>query len=290
LLPLMNASIQVLIHAEKNICVEIAPDNIAQILMNLCINARDAMPTGGNIIIEVKQEKTQAVIRVVDTGMGIPEEIQNKIFDPFFTTKDPGKGTGLGLSLVYGLVKGMNGEIHVESKRGIGTIFSISLPTTNKEPDVYSFVENEDGTIQLQGITALIAEDEPELLNLISGMLEEMGAKVLRAQNGNEALLLQEDYEGDIDFLLTDVVMPELNGVKLAELFIACRPESKVMFMSGYPAHGPMAPVQIPDGVMLMPKPIDYSKLSKIITKILKDGNDNFSYNWRALTGQWKTI
>jgi DNA-binding NtrC family response regulator len=128
---------------------------------------------------------------------------------------------------------------------------------------------------RVDGLTALIAEDEPELLKLVSQMLEDIGVHVLRAGNGNQALMIQEDYEGDIDFLLTDVVMPELNGVKLAELFQACRPESKVLFMSGYPANGQMARVNLPEDALLMPKPVNFEALKSVVRSLAASGNDN---------------
>lgn len=288
--PLMDASIALSINAEEQVFVEVAPDNICQILLNVCINSRDAMPNGGNLIIEcARTDDGRAKLQIIDTGCGMPPEVIAKMFDPFFTTKDQGKGTGLGLSMVYGLVKDMKGEITVSSKPGEGTVLTIFLPLSDKKPNVHEMIEDTDGNIQLKGFTALVAEDEPDLLDLVSGMIEEMGATVLKASNGNEALMIQEDYDGEIDFLLTDVVMPELNGVRLAEMFEACRPDSKILFMSGYPANGQMARVPVPEGAYLMPKPVDFDKLSALVKSMLKGQNENTRDRWKILTGHWKS-
>ncbi len=288
--PLLDASISLTIMAEEDVFITAPPDNICQILLNLCINSRDAMPEGGTLSIECsKTQNARAVLRVTDTGEGIPPEIKAKIFDPFFTTKDQGKGTGLGLSMVYGLVKDMRGEIDVSSKSGEGTAFIITLPLSEKRPPLHEVTEDESGNIRLDGFTALIAEDEPALLDLVSGMVEEMGIKVLRASNGNEALMIQDEYEGDIDFLLTDVVMPELNGVKLAELFGSVRPESRVMFMSGYPANGQMARVSLPDSAFFMPKPVEFNKLCEVLKTMTDEHSSTLKERWRVLSGQWKS-
>lgn len=287
--PLLDASIALTITAEEDVFVTAPPDNFCQILLNLCINSRDAMPDGGNLSIDcAKTRNARAILRVTDTGEGIPAEIRAKIFDPFFTTKDQGKGTGLGLSMVYGLVKDMKGDIDVVSKKGEGASFTITLPLSEKRPPLHEITEDENGNIRLDGFTALIAEDEPALLDLVSGMVEEMGIKVLRATNGNEALMIQDNYDGDIDFLLTDVVMPELNGVKLAELFGHVRPESRVMFMSGYPANGQMARVSLPDSAFFMPKPVEFNKLCEVLKTMTDEHRSALSERWRVLSGQWK--
>lgn len=287
--PLMDASIALSIKTEYGVYVQVAPDNICQILLNLCVNARDAMPDGGNLIVEAgRTEQNEAVLRIIDTGCGMPPEVKAKMFDPFFTTKDQGKGTGLGLSMVYGLVKDMKGNIEVASKVGQGTSITIYLPLSALKPPVRNVVEDEQGNIHLEGFTALVAEDEPDLLNILSDMLQEMGIHVLRASNGNEALMIQEDYDGEIDFLLTDVVMPEMNGVKLAELFESVRPDSRVMYMSGYPANNLMHRAKLPEDAVMMSKPIDMEKLSSIIRMLAKNPDKDIKDHWSAVTGQWR--
>ncbi len=289
--PLMDASISLSLHADMDIMVEVPPDNICQILMNLCINSRDAMPGGGNLIIEAtkSQDGDNALLRIIDTGIGMTPDVRARMFDPFFTTKDQGKGTGLGLSMVYGLVKDMKGDIEVVSKPGSGTAITIRLPISLREKPVHEVIEHEDGSVTLNGFTAMIAEDEPDLLNLLSGMLEDMGMQVLRATNGAEALALQDEYQGDIDFLLTDVVMPEVNGVMLAEMFEAVRPSAKIVFMSGYPTRGQMSRVQVPEGAFLMPKPLDFHKLGVVIKTMAMEQNNYMKERLKKMTGQWKT-
>ncbi len=287
--PLMDASISLNIIAQPDIYIDGTSDNLCQILFNLCINARDAMKDGGNLIVEVrKSEDGIAILEVIDTGCGMTQEVKEKMFDPFYTTKGQGKGTGLGLSMVYSLVQDMNGQIDVTTKLGAGTAIKISFPLSHKISDDITDNHTKAEGRPLNGLTALIAEDEPELLELVSGMMEDIGIHVLKAFNGNEALAVQEEYDGIIDFLLTDVVMPELNGVRLAELFSACRPQSKVMFMSGYPANGQMARVQIPDDAFLMPKPINFDNLKSVVQSLLQSGNDNQTSELKRLTGEWR--
>jgi two-component system cell cycle sensor histidine kinase/response regulator CckA len=288
---LLDASIRLSLSVEDDVYAEASQDNIWQILLNLCTNARDAMPEGGSLIIECRKdlENKKAVIRVLDEGQGIPQDKIEKIFDPFFTTKSQKRGTGLGLSVVYGLVRDMKGDISVESKVGKGAVFTIDLPLKENNSNI-KIMENADGSFRLSGFTALIAEDEPDLLEIISGMMEEMGAKVIRASNGSEALMLQDDFDGNIDFLLTDVVMPEMNGVKLAELFGAVRPDSKVLFMSGYPAQGQMARVPLPEGAYLMPKPINFEQLCNVVKSMIRNDNDNAAVSRiKKITGEWKS-
>ena len=289
--PLIDASIALSVTVEPEVFVTAPSDNICQILLNLCINARDAMPEGGRLSVECgKTRNARAFLRVADTGEGIPQEIRAQIFDPFFTTKMQGKGTGLGLSVVYGLVKDMHGEIEVASKPGEGASFTITLPLSEQRPPVHKITEDENGNMQLEGFTALIAEDEPALLDLVSGMVEDMGARVLRASNGNEALMIQDEYQGDIDFLLTDVVMPELNGVKLAELFESVRPESRVMFMSGYPESGQMARVSLPESAFFMSKPVDFRKLAQTLKKMAEKSEQTLKDGWDGLSAEWNAL
>lgn len=204
--------------------------------------------------------------------MGMPKDVVDRIFDPFFTTKEQGKGTGLGLSMVYGLVKQIGGHIDVFSTLGQGTTMSVYLPLSDKVPKKILGGEDNLSSIRFDGYSVLVAEDEPDLLALVSNMLEDLGMKVLRASNGNEALAVQDDYEGKIDLLLTDVVMPELNGVDLADLLKELRPDVNVIFMSGYPAKGQMARVEIPEDAVFIAKPIEYDALVKVIYTILSSG------------------
>ena len=268
--PLLSNSIKLVIDVEKGLFVECIPDGLAQILMNLVINSRDAMPDGGMIKIIAKKEDPETILlSVIDTGTGLDPKIADKIFDPFFTTKEQGKGTGLGLSMVYGLVQDMKGVIQVESVPGEGTSMNIYLPFSKK--GVIKEMTEADGTIRFEGYTALVAEDEPDLLLIVCRFLEDAGMKVIAAANGAEALVRQDDYEGEIDFLLTDVVMPELNGLKLAELVQAVREDIKVVFMSGFPANGTLAQVDIPDDAILLAKPVAFEKLAAVLKSLLDE-------------------
>ena len=287
--PLVDASIDLAFTpSDENVFVECSPDTITQILMNLVINARDAMPRGGTLIIETRlcdradmppeirkaaQDGAYACLSVIDTGEGMSKEIQARIFDPFFTTKEQGKGTGLGLSMVYGLVKDIGGHIGVNSLPGQGTAMSIYLPVSRSQPQSAAQPAPEDITngMSLKGFTALLAEDEPDILELVSDMLDRMGMNVIKAANGNQALLAQAKHAGSIDLLLTDIVMPEMNGVSLADMLCALRPDMKVIFISGYPAYGGQAKAELPEGAYFMAKPIQYEALAGLIHQRLSN-------------------
>ncbi len=307
LTPLLPASIVCSFDVDtEGLVIDCAVDDITQVMMNLALNARDAMPDGGAITIGSHlceggdvplhiREKTDndklVCFSVKDDGCGIKPEILEKIFDPFFTTKDQGKGTGLGLFMVYGLVKQMSGFIDVDSTPGQGTIFSVFWPLSDKQPTKVmqgSIADVE--SINLEGYTALVAEDEPDLLALVSSMLERLGMTVLAAANGNEALVLQDDHMGDVDLLLTDVVMPELGGVKLAELMQEMRPDTHILFMSGYPAGASETGASLPDGATLIAKPIDYENLARIIFEKLTNKDVNkFIQTDQGRAAHWET-
>jgi CheY-like chemotaxis protein len=210
------------------------------------------------------------------------KEVVERIFDPFFTTKEQGKGTGLGLSMVYGLVKQAGGVIDVESVLGEGTSITVYLPLTDKPPKRLSGSAETPDSIRFDGYTALVAEDEPDLLLLVSSALEELGMEVLSACDGREALVLQDEYEGVIDLLLTDVVMPELNGVDLAEFVQEFRPETHVIFMSGYPDKGQVARVSIPENAVFAAKPIRHDDLAGLVYSKLKGGGGDSGRDCRA--------
>jgi signal transduction histidine kinase/ActR/RegA family two-component response regulator len=221
---------------------------IEQVIMNLAVNARDAMPQGGRLILETAnvdldddylrrhvgaRPGPHVMLAVSDTGTGIPREIQSQIFEPFFTTKEPGKGTGLGLATVYGIVKQSGGYIEVDSEPGRGTTFRIYLPRCDAEP-----VAAERGSRPEVGAggteTILLVEDEEGVRELARDILRASGYTVLEARNGAEALLLCERHQGPLDLLLTDVVMPRMSGRELAERLTPLRPDLSVLYMSGY--------------------------------------------------------
>ncbi|MGB2629261.1 MAG: PAS domain S-box protein [Candidatus Acidiferrum sp.] len=222
---------------------------IEQVIINLAVNARDAMPTGGLLVIQtanaefddsyvVKHEGAKAghyvELAVSDSGIGMDQETIAHIFEPFFTTKGLGQGTGLGLATVYGIVKQSNGYIWVESSLGKGTCFRVFLPRVEEPVTPPSTTPAIDSAAKKGSETILLAEDSESLRKLVSSLLDGHGFKVLAAQNGEEALDVSEKYSGTIHLLLTDVVMPGINGRALAERLRLKRPETKILYMSGY--------------------------------------------------------
>ncbi len=290
LLPLLGVAINIHVDVpEEGVNIKGSAGSLGQILMNFAVNGRDAMADGGDLSIVVKclkpidvpssvRKKVEAeeyvCISVSDTGTGMDDETLKKMFDPFFSTKDQGKGTGLGLSVVYGLAQEMGGVVDVSTVLGKGSKMSLYVPLCNeKQSKNISGSESDLSTICLDGYSVLVAEDEPDLLLLVTNMLEEMGLKVYGASDGDEALvLLDEHIEEGIDILLTDVVMPEMNGVKLAELVSSMSPETKIIFMSGYPANGDMAPVELPENLSFVAKPVDYQALAVLLLNKLREG------------------
>ena len=227
--------------------IKVDPGQIGQVLMNLAINARDAMPHGGNLTIETRTvdfddayvqahlgTKTgrHVMLSVSDTGTGMPPEIVARIFEPFFTTKGVGKGTGLGLAVVYGIISQSGGNIEVESKVGIGTTFKVYFPVTSEK--IHPASKSEEIEIHAGIETILVVEDEESLLEIAKESLESFGYTVLTASSGPDALKLVSANEGTIDLMLTDVVMPGMSGRELADTLKQKLPELKVIFMSGY--------------------------------------------------------
>ena len=221
---------------------------IEQVIMNLAVNARDAMPQGGRLILETAnvdlddeyvrrhvgaRPGPHVMLAVSDTGTGIPHEIQSQIFEPFFTTKEQGKGTGLGLATVYGIVKQSGGYIEVDSEPGQSTTFRVYLPRLDAEP---APVDRSARPAAAAGgtETILLVEDEEGVRELARDILRASGYTVLEARNGPEALLLCERHQGPLDMLLTDVVMPRMSGRELAERLAPLRPDLSVLYMSGY--------------------------------------------------------
>jgi two-component system, cell cycle sensor histidine kinase and response regulator CckA len=223
---------------------------IEQVIMNLVVNARDAMPSGGKLTIETgivqldeqysRRHAVQvssgsyAMLAVTDNGIGMDAETQARIFEPFYTTKEPGKGTGLGLATVYGIVKQSNGVVWVYSELGKGTTFKVYLPLAQTAVEAESPSSAEQGPITGGSETILMVEDEPLLREANREFLEVKGYRVLEASNGAEALQICQTHQGPIDLLLTDVIMPGISGIELAKSVLASRPAIRVVYMSGY--------------------------------------------------------
>lgn len=226
------------------------PSQLDQILVNLCTNARDAIDGVGKIVVETRQESLDkvsssdpdgavsgefVVLTVRDDGRGMDRETLNQIFEPFFTTREAGKGTGLGLATVYGIVRQNNGLIRVRSELGKGSEFRIYLP--RHLGTVEDLAEDHDREIPRgDGETVLLVEDDTEILELGEEMLHALGYRVLAANTPRQALQIVREHAGEIALLITDVVMPEMNGRQMADQILALRPRLKVLFMSGYAA------------------------------------------------------
>ena len=244
------------------------PGHMHQVLMNLAVNARDAMPNGGTLLIETANEpagarqtagqpefRSVAAVRlsVSDTGTGMDEETRKNIFEPFYSTKGS-KGNGLGLATVYGIVKQNQGWIDVSSDPGKGSIFRIYLPRIEgaEEPAV----EGSSVAVPVSGSeTILIVEDEEEVRSFVVQALSSHGYRVLQAAEGNQALTLAERHTGSIDVLLTDVVLPGMNGRDLADRFRIARPKIKVIYTSGYTQDIIANRGVLPDDISYIPKP-----------------------------------
>jgi PAS domain S-box-containing protein len=262
--------------------VEADPGNIEQVILNLVVNARDAMPTGGKLTLEtadvvVDDEFVQAhvgmkpgayvMLAASDTGVGMDAETQKRIFEPFFTTKELGKGTGLGLSTVFGIVQQSGGTIWVYSEPGKGTTFKIYLPRVDGEPEArrsrassYARAGNE---------TVLLVEDEDQVRLIAGRILERQGYRVLVAQDPDEAMKLCETHEGRIDLLLTDVVMPRMSGPDLAERLTGMRPQLKVLCMSGYTDDSIVRHGVLKSGIAYLQKPFTPASLTTKVREVL---------------------
>jgi len=258
------------------------PTQLEQVIMNLVINSRDAMPGGGQVTLETANlvvERAEpggigpgswTVLRVRDTGHGMDAETQSHLFEPFFTTKSPGKGTGLGLSIVYGIVKQSGGEIAVQSEVGKGTVFTICLPHAGAAPAAEPAVqEAAPETASGTGETILLVEDEPGVRKLVRQMLVQQGYQVLEAGSGPEALALVERHPGRIDLLLTDVVMPQINGRELAEQLQSLRPGIKLIYMTGYTEDAVVRHGVVTAGVVCLQKPFLPDTLARKVREVL---------------------
>ena len=265
--------------------VKADPGQLEQVVMNLCVNARDAMPDGGLLRIEMTNVDLDAsdaaqhppmtpgryvMLAVSDTGCGIEKEMMSKIFEPFFTTKELGKGTGLGLATVYGIVKQAGGFVWVYSEVGEGTTFKVYLPRVD-EPA--SPLEARDIPVLAEGWeTILLVEDEASLRAITREILEEHGYRVVEAAGGNEAVEIGHRHPDPIHLLLTDVVMPGMNGRQVADALVAARPAIKVLYTSGYTDDVIAHRGVLASGTRLLSKPFSASELLRQVRDALAEG------------------
>ncbi|WP_030440333.1 hybrid sensor histidine kinase/response regulator [Actinoplanes subtropicus] len=260
------------------------PGQLDQVLVNLAVNARDAMPRGGTLTIEtggltVDRDYAAARphlrtgryvrLRVSDTGTGMPPEVIERAFEPFYTTKPAGKGTGLGLATVYGIITAAGGDLGIYSEPGLGTTFTILMPTTDAEPAAPDEPAEPPPPDCRHG-TILAVEDEPALRDVLRRVLAGAGHEVLIAADGPAALSLAQQHPGPIDVLLTDVVMPHMLGRDLAERFLALSPGTSVLFMSGYARPALDSQGTLDPDVTLVEKPFSKSQLLAAVQRALE--------------------
>jgi CheY-like chemotaxis protein len=274
--------------------VSVAPDtrsiradagHLEQLLVNLVLNAQDAMPGGGTLRVSCAnadldrahtnlhtgaQPGPHVMLSVSDTGVGMSEETTEHIFEPFFTTKPMGKGTGLGLATVYGILRQTGAHISVESELGKGSTFTVYFPAVEAAPSRAEAIPSTDTAGGDEVI--LVCEDEELVRELASHVLRAAGYTVLEAENGRHALEVAADHRGPIHLLVSDVVMPELDGRKLSQEMIRTHPGLRVMFVSGYTNAVLDSEVSIGEGTDFLQKPFTPAVLLQRIRKLLDQG------------------
>jgi signal transduction histidine kinase/ActR/RegA family two-component response regulator len=263
--------------------VKADPGQIEQVIMNLALNSRDAMPQGGKLTLEtanVQLDEKYAgehqpisagnyvMLAVSDTGLGMSPEVQARVFEPFFTTKEVGKGTGLGLSMVYGIVKQSGGYIWVYSEPGSGTTFKIYLPRVD-QPAESAGADKRPSSVQRGTETILLVEDDPQLRQLSSSVLAHCGYKVLTASSPEEGLEVCRANHQEIRLLVTDVVMPRMNGRQLAEQVLKISPQTRVLYISGYTNNAIVHYGVLDPGLWFLPKPFTLSALIAKVREVL---------------------
>jgi signal transduction histidine kinase/CheY-like chemotaxis protein len=269
--------------------VKVDPSQLEQVIINLAVNARDAMPEGGRLTIRttnVHLDRWQAPrisiwlaegdyveLSVIDTGTGMDEATKSRIFQPFFTTKPTGKGTGLGLATVYGIVRQTGGGISVESERGKGTTFRIYLPVERAPAESWKRAAHPVDESPTQE-TVLVVEDEEIVRELVCGVLSEQGYNVMCALDGFEALQKAKEYDGRIHLLVTDVIMPNMNGPELAATLTPIRPDMKVLYVSGYSSNEMGAKGVLDPHVDLLQKPFTPQALARKIREVIEERSE----------------
>jgi two-component system, cell cycle sensor histidine kinase and response regulator CckA len=269
---------------EKLASVKVDPGQFEQILINLAINARDAMPDGGKLTIETANVNIDEdycsthpyvklgrhiMLAVNDTGCGMSEEVKSHLFEPFYTTKEQGRGTGLGLATIYGIVKQSGGSIEVYSEPEKGTAFKIYLPAAEEGPQSPEIEKPAPSAMPKGKETILLVEDEEIVRELTTKVLKRLGYNVLHASNGNEALEIAQHYAGTIDLMITDVVMPGMNGRQLAEKLLQIRSSIQVLFTSGYTENAIAHHGIIEKDLHFIGKPYSSRDLAHIIRRLL---------------------
>ena len=273
-----------MVYGSDDYVINADPTRMQQVLMNLALNARDAMPTGGNLRIELKRLHIQpgemvsstgmetgewVQVKVSDTGTGIPPDLIPRVFEPFFTTKAP-LGSGLGLAQVYGIVKQHNGHIDVESQVGEGTTFTLyipALPLSQQEAPT----QPESALLQGQGQTILVVEDDATTLGALAESLKVLNYHVLEASNGQEALAVFEGQD-DIDLVLSDVVMPDMDGVGLLQALQERDPALQIVMLTGHPLEDTIEHIKSDSVADWLQKPVSLEQLAQVVGRVLGVG------------------
>jgi CheY-like chemotaxis protein len=265
--------------------IEVDQEQIEQVLMNLFVNAGDAMTRGGDLFLKTTNVRGEEIVSkpydlkpgdyvllsITDTGIGMDSKTLERVFEPFFTTKELGRGTGLGLASVYGIIKGHNGHIDVESKKGNGTTFKIYLPASGRK--VQKTVKTADSLMEGTK-TILLVDDEEMVLNVGRRFLKVTGYRVLTARDGREAIEVYEKYKDSIDLVLLDIVMPNMKGGEVFDRLKEINPEIKVLLVSGYSIDGEATKILERGCNGFIQKPFDMKQLSEAIRTILKNDSN----------------
>ena len=265
--------------------IEVDQEQIEQVLMNLFVNAGDAMTRGGDLFLKTTNVRGEEIVSkpydlkpgdyvllsITDTGIGMDSKTLERVFEPFFTTKELGRGTGLGLASVYGIIKGHNGHIDVESKKGKGTTFKIYLPASGRK--VQKTVKTADSLMEGTK-TILLVDDEEMVLNVGRKFLKVTGYRVLTARDGREAIEVYEKYKDSIDLVLLDIVMPNMKGGEVFDRLKEINPEIKVLLVSGYSIDGEATKILERGCNGFIQKPFDMKQLSEAIRTILKNDSN----------------
>jgi CheY-like chemotaxis protein len=263
---------------------EADPNQLESALLNLVINARDAMPDGGNLVVmtsnqHLDEDFAQAqsnldsgdyvVLSVTDSGCGMPQNIVNRAFDPFFTTKPIGQGTGLGLSMIYGFSKQSGGHVSIQSEVGKGTTVNVFLPRFGGDLPQHPPRDVEHSPIAIHGETVLIVEDDPAVRVLVSTVLSDLGYAFVEACDGDSAVPILASAQR-IDLLISDVGLPGMNGRQLAEIGRQLRPDLRVLFITGYAEHAAVRGGFLDPGMQMITKPFTFDLLTAKVREMIK--------------------